>query len=109
VSEERPPSTDEKHRMGFVALVLLLREMASSLLSDGRRAEACALIDSIDALRTKTKGNLDTEETSFLDDVLYQLQMAAVQTPAESAESSPPGGEAKAEGPPDPSTPEAPR
>jgi hypothetical protein len=82
MSEPTPPAADEKHRTSFVALVLLLREMSLSLLHEGRRLEARGLIDSIDALKTKTKGNLDAEEAAFLDDVLYGLHLEAVKRPA---------------------------
>ena len=77
---------DEKHRANFVALVLLLRELAQGLLADGRAAEARGLIDSIEALKVKTKGNLSDEETRFLEDVLYGLHLAAVKAPEKTAE-----------------------
>jgi hypothetical protein len=82
MSEPTPPAADEKHRTSFIALVLLLREMSLSLLHEGRRLEARGLIDSIDALKTKTKGNLDGDEAAFLDDVIYGLQLEAVKLPA---------------------------
>jgi hypothetical protein len=77
---------DEKHRANFVALVLLLRELAQGLLVDGRAAEARGLIDSIEALKVKTKGNLSEEETRFLEDVLYGLHLAAVKAPEKAPE-----------------------
>ena len=42
-------------------------------------------IDTLDMLKTKTEGNRTADETSLLDDVLYQLRLASVK-----AESVPP-------------------
>ena len=42
-------------------------------------------IDTIDMLKAKTEGNRTADETSLLDDVLYQLRLAFVK-----AESAPP-------------------
>jgi hypothetical protein len=41
-------------------------------------AQAKFLIDTLGVLKEKTKGNLTEEETSFLEDVLYQLRMEYV-------------------------------
>jgi len=53
-------------------------------------------IDTLDMLKTKTEGNRTADETSLLDDVLYQLRLAYVK-----AESAPP---AKAKDEPAPSS-----
>jgi len=42
-------------------------------------------IDTLDMLKTKTEGNRTPDESSLLDDVLYQLRLAFVK-----AESAPP-------------------
>jgi hypothetical protein len=46
-------------------------------------------IDTLDMLRTKTEGNRTEDETSLLDDVLYQLRLVYVKAetakPAETA------------------------
>jgi len=88
----------EKERVSFAAVVLLLRQMAHQLLQDGRAQEARGLIDGIDAIRTKSKGNLDGEEQKFIEDVLYELQMMAVRGPGEPAGAE--GGEPPSEGDP---------
>jgi len=99
MSGTRTPA-DEKHRSNFVALVLLLRELAQGLLADGRVVEARGLIDSIEALKAKTTGNLSDDETRFLDDVLYGLHLAAVKAPEKAPETSPetPGTESEPQG-----------
>jgi hypothetical protein len=98
MSGEPPPTVEERHRASFVALVLLLRELVQGLLSDGRTAEARGLVDSIEALKAKTTGNLSEDESRFLDDVLFGLHMAVVRTPAKRDEPPPPGAEATPEG-----------
>lgn len=40
--------------------------------------QAQYLIDTLDLIKTKTKGNLTTEEETALDDVLHQLRMAFI-------------------------------
>jgi len=97
---ELPP--EERQRASFVALVLLLREIARGLLADGRSAEARGVIDGIDALKAKTAGNLSAEEARFLEDVLYDLHLAAVKTPAKPTGEAAPDGGAPEPGAPDP-------
>jgi hypothetical protein len=89
------PPLDSRHRAGFAALILMLRELAHGLFADGRMLEGRALVDGIEALRAKTTGNLSEEEGRFLDDVLYDLHLAALKAPAPSpAAGDPPAGEA---------------
>lgn len=40
--------------------------------------QAKFIIDTLDLLKTKTKGNLDKEETELLEQLLYELRMAYV-------------------------------
>jgi hypothetical protein len=54
-------------------------------------------IDTLDMLKVKTEGNRTADETSLLDDVLYQLRMAFVKAestptaePAKPADGAPP-------------------
>ncbi|MBM3332166.1 DUF1844 domain-containing protein [candidate division WOR-3 bacterium] len=49
-------------------------------------------IDTLDMLKTKTDGNRTADETSLLDDVLYQLRMSYVksETAEPSATATPP-------------------
>ncbi|MEZ5066805.1 MAG: DUF1844 domain-containing protein [bacterium] len=90
-----PPG--EKERVSFAAVVLLLRQMAHQLIQDGRPQEARGLIDGIDAIRAKTRGNVTDEEARFLDDIVYDLQMSSVRGSAgaggasEDPESTPEG------------------
>lgn len=37
------------------------------------------MIDTLDMLREKTRGNLDEEESQLLDSMLYELRMRAVE------------------------------
>jgi hypothetical protein len=60
-------------------------------------------IDTIDMLKTKTDGNRTEDETSLLDDVLYQLRLTYVKV-----KSPKPAGQAKpTEEQPKPEEPEA--
>jgi len=47
-----------------------------------RRNQAKYLIDTIDMLHEKTKGNVEPEETAGVQELLHQLKMAFVQMPA---------------------------
>jgi hypothetical protein len=49
------------------------------------RNHAQYLIDMIDVLRAKTKGNLSPEEQELIDSLLHQLRMVFIATPAEPA------------------------
>jgi Domain of unknown function (DUF1844) len=44
-----------------------------------RRNQAKYLIDTIDVIRDKTKGNVTAEETEMMENVLHQLRMAFVR------------------------------
>jgi hypothetical protein len=82
-------SREERERAAFAALLLMLRELSHGLLAEGRAAEARGLIDGLDAVRTKTSGNLSDDESRFLDDVLYDLHMAALKAPSAGAGEAP--------------------
>lgn len=97
---EKPeePGTDEKHRMSFLGLVLFLRQMAAQLIEQEQMEEARGLIDSVESLQFKTRGNLADEEEKLLESVLFELRMAVVRGPAASeppAEEPAPDPEAK--------------
>jgi len=49
-----------------------------------RLREAQYLIDTIDMLRRKTKGNLTAEESRYVDNLLYDLRMRYVESSRES-------------------------
>ena len=82
MTEKAPElSADDKHRMNFMGLVLLLRQMATQLLEENQTAEARGLVDSIETLQAKTKGNVGEEEARLLEGVLFELRMAVVKGP----------------------------
>jgi len=74
-------SAEERERAAFAAIVLLLRQLAQQLLENGNAVEARGLVDGLEALQAKTRGNLDEGEAHFLEDVLYELRMAIVKGP----------------------------
>lgn len=45
--------------------------------------QAKFIIDTLDMLKEKTKGNLDKEESGLLEDMLYELRLAYVQKTTE--------------------------
>lgn len=86
MSEPPLPPPDERTTELFVGLVMLIRELALSLLAQGQAAEARGLIDGVGALQRKTQGNLSPEESRFVEGVLFELRLAAVKGPAGGAE-----------------------
>ena len=87
--EQAKLSADDKHRMNFMGLVLFLRQMATQLISLDQIDEARGLIDSVESLQMKTKGNIGEEEERLLESVLFELRMAAVQGPKDPPPSEP--------------------
>ena len=81
---------------GFQDLVGLLAEPASIYLQEASAGEAGTLaggarkdqnlelarlhIDLLESLQQKTAGNLDSREQALIDDVIYRLRLAYVQT-----------------------------
>lgn len=68
----------------FVELIVMLAQQAELMISgteglDPHPDEARRLIDALGALELKTRGNLSTEESRILSDVLYQLRTLFVQ------------------------------
>lgn len=61
--------------------VLFLEPEAAGGVSPGPRnpAEAAAIIDVIEMLATKTKGNLSEDEAKLVEEVLYDLRMRYVR------------------------------
>jgi len=47
---------------------------------EAQRNQAKYLIDTLDVLREKTKGNLSAEEQQLIESVLHQLRMLFIQT-----------------------------
>jgi hypothetical protein len=87
-------TAEEKHRLSFLGLVLFLRQMAAQLVEERQLDEARGLIDSLESVQVKTKGNLVEEEERLLESVLFELRMAVVKGPS----TTPGGPEAKAAG-----------
>lgn len=88
--EARPemPDLSGPGSPGFFDLVAMLAESAAvylgdAALPDGESAENLEMarmhIDLLNVLRHKTAGNLSAQESTALEDVLYQLRMRYVQ------------------------------
>ena len=85
----RDPKTEGSYRSpSFLDLVTLLAEpialyLGEVSLPDGKSAQDLELarlhIDLLDILQQKSAGNLSSEETSLLNDVLYRSRMRYVQ------------------------------
>jgi hypothetical protein len=102
----REPRTGAEQKASFCGLVFLLRQLAADVLGRGKVEEARGLVDTLEALEVKTRGNLDEEEAELLEGVLTELRLAVVKASrssaasAEEERSSPgEGGPAGKEGP----------
>lgn len=80
----------EVERANFAAVVLLLRQMAHQLVQGGQVDQARGLVDGIVGIRALTRGNVNADETKFLDDVIYELQMHLVKGPGNGEEGADP-------------------
>ena len=85
---ELPASDESLGGPGFFDLVSLLAEPAAAYLGDagpgvGEAPEdlemSRAYIDLLDVLRQKTRGNLSSQESAVLEDVIYRLKTRYVQ------------------------------
>ncbi len=83
----REPTPEEKHSTLILGLVLSLRSMALDLLKKSQVEEARGLVDTIEALDAKTKGNVSAEEAKVFEQVLYELRMAVVNAPTKGSAS----------------------
>jgi hypothetical protein len=83
--------TDEVEKRSTIlfGLVLTLRASAMELLDSKDLASARGMVDTIEMLEVKTRGNLSAEEERMLRSVLTELRMAVVR--AESAVPTTPG------------------
>ena len=95
-------SPEERHRMNLMGLVLFLRQMTVQLVEANQMEEARGLVDSIESLQVKTKGNTDREEDQMMENVLFELRLAVVRGPekkeaAEPAAAAAESAEASAE------------
>ena len=92
VHQGPPPSSEEAQTggPGFFDLVGLLAEPASVYLRDARAGNpqtaaqslelASLHIDLLGVLKDKTRNNLAHDEAAMLEDVIYQLRSAFVET-----------------------------
>jgi hypothetical protein len=89
--QETPPPRDV--RMPPASFEMLLTSLATEALialgqmphpltgnMESSRDHAKYLIDTIEVLRDKTKGNLNGDESELLESILHQLHMAFVAT-----------------------------
>jgi hypothetical protein len=80
------PTAEERHTTLLLGLVLSLRSMALDLLEKGQTEEARGLVDTIETLDVKTRGNVSAEEAKIFEQVLYELRMAVVAGPRKAPE-----------------------
>lgn len=85
---ETPPSGEQLQKPSIYDLVSMLAQpialyLGDAALPDGESMENLDLarlhIDLLEVLRDKTRGNLSSEESTFLDDLLYQLRLRYVE------------------------------
>jgi hypothetical protein len=91
--QDQDAASDDRHRAAFAAIILLLRQLAHQLLEQGNPAESRGIVDGLEALEAKTRGNLDEGEARFLTDVLFELRLAIVKGPSPAGESPEPNAE----------------
>ncbi len=84
-----PPDDVEKRSTILFGLVLTLRSSAMELLEAKDVPSARGMVDTIEMLEVKTRGNLAPEEERMLRSVLTELRMAVIR--AESAVPTTPG------------------
>lgn len=82
---EIPAGDAEKQTTIFYGLVLTLRSSALELLEAKDAASARGMVDTIEMLEAKSRGNLAPDEAQMIRSVLTELRMAVVR-----AESMPP-------------------
>lgn len=80
-AEKKEAAEGQEHGASFIALVMNLAAMAYMAMGIGdvpsapNLPEAMYIIDSIDMLKEKTKGNLTPEEQKAIVGILYELKM----------------------------------
>lgn len=70
---------DEKHSTIFLGLVLTLRASALELVEAKDLAAARGMVDTVEMLESKTRGNLSDQEQLMVRSVLTELRMAVVR------------------------------
>ena len=91
MNETTSGDTAEKQTTIFYGLVLTLRSSALELLDAGDTASARGMVDTIEMLESKTRGNLASEEERMMRSVLTELRTAIIR--AEAAPSPDPSSE----------------
>ncbi len=80
--EDMPPQTDFKFFVTTLAIqaTIFMGVMVNPATNQKEEnlPQAKFIIDTLDMLKNKTKGNLDKEEETLLDNVLYELHMQYV-------------------------------
>lgn len=77
------PTVEERQRAAFAGIVLLMRQLAQQLLENGNADEARGIVDGLEAISERTKGNLEEGESRFLEEILFELRMSVVKGPEE--------------------------
>jgi|GEM_PF-2722358 hypothetical protein len=85
MSEEKSGESDEKQSTIFYGLILTLRSSALELIDARETESARGMVDTIEMLESKTRGNLAPDEERMVRSVLTELRMAVLR-----AESVPP-------------------
>ena len=98
--ESRAQVPEDKHGVMLLGLLLSLRQSAVDLVGQDQVDQARGVVDMVEALEAKTRGNLTDDEQKVITGVLYELRMAIVrggeaegeEAEGESAESAEPEG-----------------
>ncbi|HET9887025.1 MAG TPA: DUF1844 domain-containing protein [bacterium] len=85
MSETQGGGWAEKQTTIFYGLILTLRSSALELIEAREIESARGMVDTIEMLESKTRGNLAPDEERMVRSVLTELRMAVVR-----AESAPP-------------------
>jgi hypothetical protein len=88
MSEEKGGDEAEKQTTIFYGLILTLRSSAIELIEAREFESARGMVDTIEMLESKTRGNLAPDEERMVRSVLTELRMSVIR--AESAPPPPP-------------------
>lgn len=90
--ESRAQVPEDKHGVMLMGLLLSLRQTALDLVEANRAEEARGVVDTVEALEAKTRGNLTDDEQKVVMGVLYELRMAIVRGGSGEGEGGDAGG-----------------
>jgi hypothetical protein len=85
MNEAQSGDSAEKQTTIFYGLILTLRSSALELIEAREIESARGMVDTIEMLESKTRGNLAPDEERMVRSVLTELRMAVIR-----AESAPP-------------------